>query len=137
MAEGLLKKMLDKKGINGVDVSSCGTSALPSFKVPGVVLDLMKEEGVDLTKHKARYLTKEIAEASSLILVMENAHKEYINLKFPESSKKVYLLKEFDKKNGESLEISDPIGQAEEIYIKTKDEIKGGLEKLINILEDK
>lgn len=169
MAEGLLKKMLSKKGIKGVDVASCGTSALPSFKVPGVVLDLMKKEDVDLTKHKARCVTRELIDGSGMVLVMENAHKEFINMKYPQSIDKVYLLKELSgspsigakasslntkvpqtvklsqnsgrpvlyEENCKDMEIPDPIGQTEEIYIKVKDEIKNNLEKLINILEEK
>jgi len=82
MAEGLFKKMLADKGIKEIDVGSCGTGSLPTFRVPGIVLDLMKEEGVDLAGHKSRQITREIVDRSDLIFVMENLHKEYIQGRF-------------------------------------------------------
>ena len=135
MAEGLLKKMLADKSLKGIEVSSCGTASLPTFRVPGILLELMKDEGVFMAEHKSRQITKEIADHSDLILVMENAHKEYIKHKFPKFMEKLFLLKEYVKSDDKNFEIEDPIMQGKEVYLKTKEDIKNALDKLINLLE--
>lgn len=135
MAEWLLRKMLSDKNIDGIKVSSCGTGAMPYFKVPPVVICLMQEEGIDIKPHSARLVTTEILDNSDLVLCMEKSHKQYLNDRFPLSKKKTHVFKEYVKSSDNNLNIPDPIGLTDGVYLKTKEEIKENLIKLISILE--
>jgi len=131
MAQGLFKKMLKEKGIENVKVSSAGIAALPSFAIYGVLEEVLKEEGIEISNHKPTQITPQIVRDADLILVMERRHKEAILEMAPEVENRVFLLKEFAGEK-ENLDIPDPIGQPEEVYRKRLEEIK---EYLLKILE--
>jgi len=135
MAQGLLKNMLKKEGIENVKVSSAGIAALPSFAIYGVLEKVLKEEDIEISNHKPTRVTVDIVKDADLILVMERRHKEAILEMAPEVKKKVFLLKEFagEKKN---LDIPDPIGQPEEVYRSRLQEIKGYLLKILKKIKE-
>ena len=135
MAEGITKKHLADIGKEDIIVRSCGTDTLPFFEVPGVVIDIMKEHGVDLSLHKPTRITKELIQDSDLVLVMENYHKEQISSIYPEFKKRVYLLKEYtDDKTG--FEVPDPIGQQKTVYENTFNDIELSVLKLIEKIKN-
>ena len=136
MAEGLMKKAVTDAGLKDITVSSCGTSTLPSFRVPNIVLLLMNKEGIDLSKHLSTQISEQLVSKSDLILVMAEHHKDAVNHKFPEASEKVFLLKQYVKTKGDT-EIPDPIGQSEEVYTATMKELKECVNKLVGMLKNK
>jgi len=138
MAEALLKKMLQEKGLSHVTVKSCGVGASPQFTVPPVVKQLMAEEGINISQHRPQRLDEEIVSKADLILVMEKYHYDTLIDSFPEAESKTFLLKEFTNehlKGNNELNIYDPIGQSPEVYRYCKEEIKKCLEKLITTIQ--
>ena len=131
MAQGLLKNMLKKEGIENVKVSSAGTAALSSYGIYGILEKVLKEEDIEISNHKPIQVTAEIVKDADLVLVMEKRHKEAILEMAPEVENRVFLLKEFAGEK-ENLDIPDPIGQPEEAYRSRLQEIK---EYLLKILE--
>lgn len=134
MAEGFLKTMLkDKKNIA---VSSAGTAAPEGMMPTHEAVDVMKEEGIDITYHRARRITDEMIKNSDLILVMTNRHKNEILTRVPQAKDKVYLLREFDDsvESVLDLDIDDPIGMPVEFYRDARDIIKKALEKFVKLL---
>ncbi|MFH1369234.1 MAG: low molecular weight protein arginine phosphatase [Elusimicrobiota bacterium] len=134
MAEALAGKMLADAGVKGVTVESCGTAVSPLYKVPPVVITLMRQEGIDMTRHRPAQMTEKHLIETDIVLVMDSYHKQYIASTSPGKKSKVFLLKEYigEKKD---IEISDPIGHSDEAYGRTKDELKRCIIKLIKKLK--
>lgn len=131
MAEALLKKAVRDKVLKDFSVNSCGTSTLPYFAVPHVVVLLMKNEGIDISSHKSTQINESLVNEADLILAMEEGHREYIINEYPEAIQKVHLLKEYSYPDSGDTEIPDPIGQSEEVYKATVAQLKNCIARLI------
>lgn len=130
IAEWMFKKIVKDYGIKDVEISSCGVAGSNSYRVPEVILKKMMEMKIDVSGHVSRPLSMEEIKNSDLILVMEKGHKKKVLEFFPGARNKVFLLKEYVGEEGE-MEVFDPIGQADEVYISCIFEIKNCLEKLL------
>lgn len=138
IAEGIFKKMLKGLGKDGIDVKSCGISAMNGASPTVETIEVMKKEGIDVSAQKSRRITEDLIKGSDLILVMEESHKEEVIKRVPEAKSKTYLLKEFgldDKiNNSDSYGIADPIGMPIEYYQTSLKAIKKELERIAKIL---
>jgi protein-tyrosine phosphatase len=123
MAEGFAKKFIAEYKLEGVTARSCGTYASPDFIVPGIVLELLKKEGVDESKHVSTPVTGELVKGSDLILAMEKTHLADIISLYPSAKNKTFLFKDYAGvlRDGE---ISDPMGQPDGVYVSCAEEIK-------------
>ncbi|HHW03913.1 MAG TPA: low molecular weight protein arginine phosphatase [Thermoanaerobacterales bacterium] len=133
MAEALFKKILQEQGRErDIMVESCGIAAVEGMPASSNAVKVMKEEGIDISSHRARQLSEEILKAD-LILTMTKNHKDYILNRFPNTKGRVFVLEEFasDRMGDEDVDISDPYGGDEETYRRVAMEIK---EKLKNVL---
>ncbi len=132
-AEGYTKHLLKKYNIENVNVSSCGTIAEESFKIPKSIKELFKFYNIkekDISNHIPKRINEELLKNADVVLVMDKTHIEFIEKNFPEFRSKTFLLKEYagflDK-----TEIFDPIGQPESVYFSTALDIKISVEALI------
>lgn len=128
MAEWLMKKAVLENKLDWIKVYSCGTHALPSFRMPPIVNTVLSKEGIDARGHRPTQITKQIADASDLIIVMTGDHKNYVNTCYPEAKEKTFVFKEYVGLDGE---IADPIGLDNSIYENMAEEIKICVEKLV------
>lgn len=95
MAEGLATKVLRRLNLaDKIEVESAGLAAFPGMPASSEALQVLAEEGLDFSKHKARQLTGEIVSQADLILTMTTAQKRRLLELFPEASGKVFILKE-------------------------------------------
>lgn len=135
MLAGALQKYLKKKDLlSAIDVLSAGVAPLPGMTPPHGTLGVMREEGIDVSGHKAVLLSGALIKTSSLIVVMERRHKEEILDAVPKSGHKIVLLKKFaGKDSGVDPDIHDPIGNSINVYRKCAGEIK---ESLCGLLDD-
>ena len=78
MAEFLLRASLGPE----VSVESAGLGALHGSSAAPEAEALMTDRGLDISSHRARQLTKEIALAADLILVMEKVHRRRLQQRF-------------------------------------------------------
>lgn len=134
IAERLLIKMSQEKGMVSLSVRSCGTAASSLYRVPKQVVQFIDNEGAGLAGHKSTQVTRELVSWADLILVMENFQREYITLCFPEARKKVFLFKEYVNAEGDK-EIQDPMGRSDDMYEDTANAIKEYIEKLIPLIK--
>jgi len=136
MAELILKKMAEEKGIEGIEVSSAGTAAFPYYKIHGELEKVMKKKGLDTSSHSATQINNALIGDSDIILVMEQKHKDYICAMQPRAGTKVFLLREYaGEKDGKG--IPDPIGMPEKVYSAAFKEIEKYLEKSFSIMMKK
>lgn len=106
-------------------ILSAGISAFPNAPASPQAREIMLELGLDLSAHRAHFLTEELWQTADLILTMTQGQKKYIEELFSQAQsekqdKKVYLLKEYvlgaEKKEEANLDILDPFGQSPAIY---------------------
>ncbi|WP_427337889.1 hypothetical protein [Caloranaerobacter sp. DY30410] len=109
MAEALFRDMLEKAGeeLKGIKVESAGICAVPNQPASKQAIQVLSEEGIDLSKHRSRPLTKDMIERADLILTMTVNHKNAVINMAPEAKDKVFTLKEFALENNNIDEILD------------------------------
>ena len=135
MAAGYLKKLLENR--DDVTVFSAGTASFEDMGASQEAIEVMRQMGVDISQHQARKLTREMIEQATLILTMTKFHRMQVIELSPEARGKVYLLKEFDPREGESfLDIPDPMGHPIEDYFICFEKMKAAIEYVAkNILK--
>lgn len=138
MAEGLFRKILEQEGKEkDIIVESCGIAAVNGDSASFYAQKVMKDEGIDISKHSARMITEELLQSADLILTMTKSQKQYILNMYPKTKGRVFVLGEFadEQIDDGMLDISDPFGGNEEQYRKTADQIKQRLYAVLNRLE--
>jgi protein-tyrosine-phosphatase len=118
-------------------VESAGTWALEGEPAARMAQKLLSAHGIDLSDHRSRQVTRELLNQFNLILVMENGHKEAMQIEFPEIAQKIYLLYEMI---GLRYEVIDPIGGSTRDFEDTIREIENiltqGFEKISTLVEN-
>ena len=87
-------------------VSSAGTWAEPGLTVIPSPKWVKDHFGLNLDKHKAVRVVRELLSWYDIILVMENNHKESLGVEFPDMKEKVFLLTEVC--TGVAYDVPDP-----------------------------
>ena len=128
MAEYLLRHYFEAD--SSWQCCSAGLFAMDGSPASCSAIEALREKGIDLTPHRARNMTKDMADSAELILVMTEAHMQEIKKRFPEVNKKVFLLKTFNTDSG-TCNIPDPIGYSVDVYRQIRDEIG---EALCNVI---
>lgn len=138
MAEGFMRKRLAELGKRDINVSSAGIAAINGFHPTRETIQVMKEEGVDVTAHRSTKLDENIVREADLILVMEEVHREFIDTSYPEGSFRTYLLKEYGVKDElnfpGSKGISDPIGRPIEFYRLSMEIIRDEVDRIAKLV---
>jgi len=128
MAEGLFNKMASEKGLSGM-ASSAGLAAFEGSEAAANAVSVMAQNGVDITKHKARLLDEEMLKAADLVLVMEGSQVVAIPEIYQE---KAHLLSSYA--SGADENIFDPIGGDLDTYKECANLIERHLAKLVSVL---
>lgn len=102
-------------------VESAGTWASKSRPAHPQMCTVAAEVGLDLSQHRSRNVEDLPLTDYSLILTMEQSHKEAIQVEFPATRTYVYQLTEVI---GLSYDIADPIGGTTEDFRNTVVELK-------------
>ena len=134
MAEALLKKIMQDRKRDDVEVFSAGIMMLAGLGASQGTKDVLAKEKIDVAHHLSQKVTKEMARKSDLILVMEKMHEEAILHLAPEVKNRVFLLKEFAKINDSHLDVPDPIGRSIDFYEKTFISIKEAVERVSDLI---
>ena len=135
MAEWIMKKKVeqDKDLKDKIKVYSCGIYAEDGDIPTYYGIEVMKENEIDISKHKATNIRNSKIEEMDLILCATKSHKfSVINL-YPNLSDKIYSIKEYIGYGPNELDIRDPWGYDLETYRFCASE----LEKCIDLLIEK
>lgn len=106
MAEGLLKRALPGKTIR-----SAGVGALIGQAADPLAVQLMQEQGVDITAHRAQSISSRLVQEADLILTMDLEQKKYVETHFIAAKGKVFRLAE-----SRQLDIADPYREGIESF---------------------
>ena len=115
-----------------VDISSAGSTAVDGLPASPLAIEVAGKHSIDLSKHKARLLSRGLVKNADLIIAMSSKHRDAVGVIEPSALGYTYLLTDFC--GGESEDIPDPIGLAVDEYEKTyrilENCIRGLAEKL-------
>ena len=110
MAEALFAHQLQAVGAR-TRVASAGVHALVGHPADPTAVAVCAERGIDLTAHRGRQLTPELARGFELILVMETVHQRAVEQLDPTARGKVHRIGRFG-----SFEVPDPFRREREAF---------------------
>ena len=108
MAEALMREALAARGLDQVTVASAGTGAWDGAPASEGAYLVGLEHGLDLSEHRARMLTRDIARGADLILVMSGHH--LVRVAELGCEDKAHLLGVYAGREEGRSEVSDPYG---------------------------
>lgn len=127
MAAALFADQVRAKGCD-MEIASAGTAALIGHPPPDTVIEILKERDIDISSHRARQVTGEMARHYDLILVMERSQQQFIEGNWPIFKGRVHHLVDSDK------DVTDPYGSSTEVYMDSLAQIESGVDKWSTIL---
>jgi protein-tyrosine phosphatase len=130
MAEAITRHMLAEKmhvteddlEKKGVQVVSAGAMAMPGSRAAAPAIDVVREMGGDLTRHRSRMLSVELIHQADMIFTMSQNHARAVTTLVPSAAEKVATL-------NPQGDIEDPIGADITVYQQVAGEIKDLVEK--------
>lgn len=140
MAEGLFREMT--KNLSGIEIDSAGLSAPPNRAPSQHSINVLKEQGIDISAQRSQQLTPELIRESTHIFGMTIGHKEAIEMLFPAAAEKTFLIRELadgaeaDDANHGLLDVPDPIGLDRDAYEITRDLIQEALPAVLKFVQE-
>lgn len=133
MARGYLFKLLAQRGINHILIKTCGVMTPTGLLPTPETVQLLQEEGIDITQHRSQPMSQQLLERADLVLGMTPFHVQTAVRKLESCKDKTFLLKEFVGHISKDVHIHDPMGATMEVYRKIFDEIKEAIAKLVDM----
>src|SRR5512139_239226 len=117
LAEALFRRMLEEAGRPDIQVGSAGSAAIDGAPASEGAYLVALEQGLDLSGHRARLLTRELVEGADLILAMSRGH--LARLDRLGAADRAHLLGDYAGVTGAGAEVRDPFGSDVETYRAT------------------
>lgn len=136
MAGALLQHALrgQPEPLRSMKVMSAGIVAHDGEPVSENSVIALKKVGIDIEDHRARRLTRKMAEDALAIFCMTESHRAAILLNIDPPPKHLYLFREF-MPNDTSHEIADPFGGSIKLYETSRDEMVEAVPSIIAFLK--
>jgi protein-tyrosine phosphatase len=106
---------------HGVVVMSAGIAAAPGCPPSSEAVQVMKEQGLDLTRHEAQPLTDQLVRHADLILTMTQSHLQSIVERWPSAADRTRVVMP------NRADVCDPIGQPIGAYRHCAEQIAEGV----------
>ena len=137
MAEMLCKmRVAEKLGCKigeiedrGVIVTSAGIAAGSGGRAAAEALQVMEENGLDLSEHVTQPLSDRLVRHADLLLTMTNQHRQAIVGHWANAADRTQVL------CPDGTDVSDPIGGPQELYRRCAEQIDKALAERINSLD--
>jgi protein-tyrosine-phosphatase len=131
MAERIFRKQLKKQDLHHVQAVSAGLLDLGGAGADPHAVAILREKGIDGSRHRSRTLSAEMVTGADLVLVMEEAQLDEVLRRHPDGEGKVRLLKSYSLQgSGADPDIRDPHGLSPYHYRTCFAEIYFSLEGL-------
>ena len=135
MAEGLFQKITEDDEAS-FDVRSAGVATGGGQGPSKYTLDILKEEGIDLSSNKSQFLDRELIDWASHIFTMSASHLYTVNKMFPDVAEKTFLVTEFcDNELITRQDVPDPYGGNRNEYEHTRDLLNESQPSLVNFIK--
>jgi L-threonylcarbamoyladenylate synthase len=130
MAEAIARKYLaDRLSVSpddlekkGFSVISAGSYAMPGARAADPAVEVLRQMGVDVSRHRSRPLSVELIHQADVIYTMSQSHGRAVASLVPAAADKVSNL-------DPDGDIEDPIGGDVSLYTEVADRIKRLIEK--------
>lgn len=130
MAEAIMRQRLaklkkcrpDELEDRGFVVRSAGLSAAAGCPASGESVEIMRELGLDLTRHEAQPLNEQLVRHADLILTMTAGHWQAIVQRWPNAAERTHMLLP------EQIDVADPIGRSMDAYRFAAEQIAKGVD---------
>ncbi|MFL6596172.1 MAG: serine hydroxymethyltransferase [Chthoniobacterales bacterium] len=134
MAEGLFRQMIGNR--KDITTASAGVHAVRGQAPSVFAVQVLKDEGVDISGIRSQPLTATLVDRATHIFAMTGAHLESIHMLFPQASEKAFLLREFEEP-GTTVwrDVPDPIGCGRDVYLLCAETIKNALPSVLAFVE--
>jgi protein-tyrosine phosphatase len=138
MAEALFGEIVRNEGeADDWWIDSAGVSAFDGEQATNNTQVVAAERGLDLSSHRSKFSSREVVESFSLVLVMEQRHREMMTSAYPDLADRIYLLKEITGGEGD---VHDPIGTDIVNYRAMANEVNSiltqGLDRVRELADD-
>lgn len=128
MAEAIARDEIARAGGVEVRVVSAGAAAAAGAPATQEAVRAMQAQGLDLSTHRARELTRELIAEADLILGMTPAHVAAVLSADPTAVARTSTL------DPDGADVPDPIGYPLEVYTRTADRIRALVRRRIEEL---
>lgn len=125
MAEGLFRAHGGEEQ-TGLAAASAGLFTQDGIPASDNAVTAAKELGADISAHRSRMLTHEMAQNARYLVCMTGAHYDRVCELFPDCADKVFTLTQRD--------VSDPFGGDLDMYRRAAAEIDAGVRSIIGRL---
>jgi len=122
LAEAIMRRELTALGRDDITVTSAGTGAWDGAPASEGAYLVGLEHGLDLSAHRARLLTRDLAERADVVLTMARHHRARVQELGGEG--RTFVLGEYSGRTGPQAEVSDPFGGDLEVYRDTYAELE-------------
>jgi protein-tyrosine phosphatase len=136
MAASLLAHALqaEKEPLRSIQVHSAGVSAFAGDPASTNACRALKPVKLDISSHRSRPLSDQLADQSDLILTMTSGHIEAIRMQHPGLKAPVYRFREWIPSG--SKEVPDPFGGPLDLYVETRDHLAEAIPSIISFLKE-
>ena len=137
MAEALLRRLvaerLDCKPEElegrGVVIASAGISAAPGGVAAPEAIEIMRQRGLDLSRHESQPLSEKLVRHADVILALTGTHRQAIIRRWPEAAARTLVVRP------DGGDIEDPIGGPAEVYSQCAAQIEEALSQRVETME--
>jgi len=135
MAEKLLQHALagEKEPLSSIRVSSAGVSAFSGDPASENACRALASVKLDLSQHRSRPFSDQLASQSDLILVMTESHRRQIQSAHPDLQVPIYPFREWVASG--SHEVPDPFGGPLDLYVETRDSLAEAIPGILQHLK--
>ena len=135
IGERLLAQALqkEKEPLCQLTVVSAGVAASPGYPASNFSVDVLDNEGIDLSGHRSQPLTQTLVDESLYIVGMTDSHSDIIEAIFKTRKGQVRLFREFVGE-GKKTEIPDPFGGSLVLYNETLESMKEAIPSLVDFI---
>lgn len=118
---------------NKWNVLSAGTWTRDGLPAMWDAISSARQIGLNIEDHRSLSITANLIQSADLILVMEQGHKEALQIEFPQSRERIFLLS--DAARGLVYDIPDPVKNpaAGNVAGEIKSLIQDGFEKIAGL----
>ena len=127
VAEALFADWVRRQGLPGEwRVLSAGTWAQAGALASAYSREILAEQGLDLSGHRARRVEADLMAQADLVLCMTRSHAEALRAEFPPSAERIVLISSI---GGFSYDVADPYGGSRRGYEEMVKELRDLVER--------
>ena len=96
MAAAYFRQRVASEGLSHVLVDSAGMLGIEGAPAAPLTVEVARDAGLDLTRHRSRGFTREDAHTADLVLTMTRLQMDALSRRFPERRQRRLMLRAFE-----------------------------------------